>query len=160
MSGVALTSPTRRTAYPPGGATLRLVRPDDAAVGAGRSEWIDDGVPRLAVVTGRRRHLGEQPGRRGASPSVRRRRAMLAVAGLCVLGLALPLGGTGGPSHATGSALAGTGHAVEYTVQPGDSLWSIATRADPTGDPRPLVAKLAAQIGSDTVQPGEQIVVP
>jgi hypothetical protein len=45
-------------------------------------------------------------------------------------------------------------------VQPGDSLWSIAARVDPSGDPRPLVAKLAAELGSSTVQPGEHITIP
>lgn len=56
--------------------------------------------------------------------------------------------------------MAATGHAVEYTVRPGDTLWSIAQRADPTGDPRVLVARMAAATGSSTVQPGEHIVVP
>jgi hypothetical protein len=98
--------------------------------------------------------------RRRVSPAVRRRRALLAGAGLLVIGLALPLGGTGGSSHATGSALAENGRTVEYTVRPGDSLWSIAERVDPTGDPRPLVAKLASQTGSYGVQPGERIAVP
>jgi spore germination protein YaaH len=85
---------------------------------------------------------------------------MLAVVAVCLLGLALPLGGTGGHSHAAGSALAGNGHAVEYTVQPGDSLWSIAAQVDPAGDPRPLVAQMTAELGSATVQPGERITVP
>jgi hypothetical protein len=82
------------------------------------------------------------------------------VIGLLLLALALPLSGTGGNSHATGSALAETGRPVSYVVQPGDTLWSIAERVDPTGDPRPLVARLAAQTGSDTVVPGERLVLP
>ncbi len=73
--------------------------------------------------------------------------------GLLLGALALPLGGTGGHSHAPGSALAGTGHPVAYVVRPGDTLWTIAERVDPTGDPRPLVAQLAAQVGSDTDHP-------
>jgi hypothetical protein len=80
--------------------------------------------------------------------------------GLLVVGLALPLSGTGGNSHATGSALAETGHPVTYTVRPGDTLWTIAERVDPSADPRPLVARLAAQTGSDNVVPGERIVLP
>jgi spore germination protein YaaH len=80
--------------------------------------------------------------------------------GLLVLGLALPLGGTSGDSHTTGSALAGNGSAVTYTVRPGDTLWSIAERVDPASDPRPLMARLASQTGSDTVVPGEQILLP
>jgi hypothetical protein len=45
-------------------------------------------------------------------------------------------------------------------VQPGDTLWSIAVAADPSADPRPLVATLASQTGSYTVEPGERIAVP
>lgn len=97
--------------------------------------------------------------RRRPSAAVRLRRTLLAASGLLVIGLALPLGGTGGHSHASGPALAGT-HPVEYTVQPGDTLWSIAVAADPSADPRPLVATLASQTGSYTVEPGERIAVP
>jgi nucleoid-associated protein YgaU len=94
------------------------------------------------------------------APPVRRRRLLLALALALGVALALPLSGTGGRSHATGSAPAGKGHALEYTVRPGDTLWSIAERVDRSGDPRPLVAQLAARTGSDTVVPGERISVP
>jgi hypothetical protein len=80
--------------------------------------------------------------------------------GLLLVGLALPLSGTGGHSHATGSAPAETGSPVIYTVRPGDTLWTIAERVDPSADPRPLVAQLSAQTGSDTVVPGERIILP
>jgi hypothetical protein len=45
-------------------------------------------------------------------------------------------------------------------VEPGDTLWSIAVRLDPTGDPRPVVAKLEAEVGGDSVVPGEQLTLP
>jgi nucleoid-associated protein YgaU len=76
--------------------------------------------------------------------------------------LALPWSGTGGSLATPGSAQAGetVAHHVSYVVRPGDTLWSIATRLDPTGDPRPVVAELAAQVGGDNVVPGEQLRLP
>jgi hypothetical protein len=100
------------------------------------------------------------PARRRVSPAVRRRRALLGVMALLTVGLALPLSGTGGHSHPTGSAAAGNIGGASYTVRPGDSLWSIAERVDPSADPRPLVARLAAETGSESVVPGERIVLP
>ena len=94
------------------GRGLRLVSPDERPLQ-------EVARPELTVVP----DVREVRPRRRVSPEVRRRRTMLAVVAVCLLGLALPLGGTGGHSHAAGSALAGNGHAVEYTVQPGDSLW-------------------------------------
>jgi len=76
--------------------------------------------------------------------------------------LALPWSGTGGRPLATpGPALAGAlvDHAV-YVVQPGDTLWSIAVRLDPSGDPRPTVQRLEHQVGGDAVHPGERVVLP
>jgi len=129
---------------------------DDPRQGLG---WIEPSPvrPPLTVVPERRRRV---PRERRTSLEVRRRRALLAVMGLLLLALALPLSGTGGYSHPAGSALAETGHSVAYTVRPGDTLWSIAERVDPSADPRPLVAQLAARLGSDTVVPGERIVLP
>src|SRR5262245_2232526 len=45
-------------------------------------------------------------------------------------------------------------------VQPGDTLWSIARRVQPTGDVRPLVDKLDAQRHGRALQVGETIVLP
>ena len=86
----------------------------------------------------------------------------MGVLGILVL-LVLPIRLFGGhPVGAAAATLHGStaGHPVVYVVQPGDTLWSIATRIDPTGDPRPLVDRLAAQIGSDTVVPGEHLTLP
>ncbi|MHB8593211.1 MAG: LysM peptidoglycan-binding domain-containing protein [Acidimicrobiales bacterium] len=93
-----------------------------------------------------------------------RRRVLLAtvVTGILVA-LALPWGGAGGHPLATpGPVPAGAtvvDHAL-YVVQPGDTLWSIAERLDPGADPRPVVADLSAQVGSDTVVPGEALRLP
>ncbi len=142
---------------------LRLVGAAGSALVGDEAEDGDDGerglarwTPPLTVVPARRHGAA---GRR-SSPGVRRRRTLLAVMGLLLIALALPLSGTGGYSHPAGSALAENRGPAVYTVQPGDSLWSIAERLDPTADPRPLVARLASQTGSESVRPGERIVLP
>ncbi len=98
--------------------------------------------------------------RRGVPLEVRRRRILFVVMAGLSLALALPLSGTGGHSHPTGSARAEPVAPGVYTVQPGDTLWTIAARLDPSADPRPLVVQLAAQTGSETVVPGEKIDLP
>jgi nucleoid-associated protein YgaU len=46
------------------------------------------------------------------------------------------------------------------TVRPGDTLWAIARRVQPTGDVRPLVDQLVATYGSATLQPGQVVSIP
>ena len=144
------------------GAPTAPSRPARPSVTAGR--------PRFQSEVDRRRHQA-RPTRAGCvtdgrttrpSVAVRRRRVVLGtVAAGLLVALALPWSGTGGSLATSGPALAGetvvAHHA--YVVQPGDTLWSIAVRLDPTGDPRPVVAKLEAEVG-DNVVPGEQLVLP
>ena len=47
-----------------------------------------------------------------------------------------------------------------YVVRPGDTLWSIAARLQPGGDPRILVAQLETQVGGTTLVPGSRLVLP
>jgi LysM domain len=100
------------------------------------------------------------PARRRASVEVRRRRTLLAMMGLALALLAIPLGGFGGTSHSTESASAAQIRSSTYTVRSGDTLWTIAERVDPTGDPRPLVSQLASELGTYTLVPGEQVTIP
>jgi len=46
---------------------------------------------------------------------------------------------------------------VTVIVQPGDTLWTIARRAQPTGDVRPLVQRLEAQRDGRMLMVGEHI---
>ena len=48
------------------------------------------------------------------------------------------------------------------TVDPGDTLWSLAQAADPGADPRPLIAEIRRVngLGTSTLQPGQSLAVP
>jgi len=141
---------------------LRLLRFDD-------EPWDNDELPQLDQAD-RLLERRSDPSlvdapvgtrRQGASPAVRRRRlATLGLVAAAVVGLALPVSWLGGKPAAAGTAPSPlVGHAF-YTVRPGDTLWSIATRLEPGGDPRPVVTQLATETGSDTVMIGERIWLP
>jgi hypothetical protein len=148
-----------------------------AVLTASLPEYLDEpvhpGRPALRLVQapgrrGLRYGTADEDGGRVATPlprrrvsiEVRRRRTILAMMGLALALLAFPLGGSGGASHTTGSASAAQIHGSSYVVRAGDTLWSIAERVDPSGDPRPLVAQMASELGSYNVVPGELVTIP
>jgi hypothetical protein len=84
---------------------------------------------------------------------------LLALGGLWVgTGALAALGTEMSPAAVKGLEKVDGGYA--YVVKPGDSLWSIATKLEPAGDPRPLVDRLIAQLHGASLQPGEVVVVP
>lgn len=89
--------------------------------------------------------------------------AVAAAFAVALVALALPWGGTGRPPYAPpGAAQAGqrlVAHAT-YVVQPGDTLWSIASRLAPAGDPRVIVSQLESEAGGVTIFPGEHLRLP
>ena len=105
--------------------------------------------PRLYVVP-------DQPARTAPSPRVRRRRLVAAafVAVLLVL-LALPIRSLGGSTLAQAAPAQGQ----EYVVKAGDTMASIATRADPA-HAGSLTGQLARATGTSQVVPGEHIFIP
>jgi Tfp pilus assembly protein FimV len=105
--------------------------------------------PQLYVVP-------DQPVRTAASPQVRRRRVVVgaALAILLVL-LALPIRALGGSTLAQ----AAPAHGQEYVVKAGDTLASIANRADPAHAGL-LTGQLARETGTSSVVPGEHIFIP
>jgi LysM repeat protein len=91
----------------------------------------------------------------------------MALAALVVLVLALQLavhtasawlgdGSLAVPEPRSGAAAAGS----VYIVQPGDTLWTLARRAQPTGDLRPLVGRLADARDGRPLQAGQRLVLP
>lgn len=145
-----------------------LTTPDNTRPGVRRAT--PGGRPPLRVIEGGRST------RRSATPSrvlLRRRlMAVLVVLGLVVLvaaGIRLvsPLvvapGLASGASPAASSAAAGADAALvpiaadTYVVRPGDTLWSIAERLDPGGDPRPVVDSLRSRAGGAALEAGQRI---
>jgi len=109
-------------------------------------------APAVTVLVPRRSDRGPAP-----RLAVRRRRTLLGVVVAGLIGLAaLPAGALGGHGPA---AAALRPHQV-YVVQPGDTLWSVAQRLDPAGDPRVLVSELTARLGSDRLVAGERLRLP
>ena len=102
------------------------------------------------------------------SPAVLRRRRVVAVIVLatlllgCWLGLQAALGRIGGGPLVTTGAPGGLLPATSrvWIVRPGDSLWSIAQAVDPRGDVRPLVDRLAGELKTTSLYPGETVAIP
>ncbi|HEX7096796.1 MAG TPA: LysM domain-containing protein [Acidimicrobiales bacterium] len=89
---------------------------------------------------------------------VRRRRLVAVALGVLVLACAVLLAARVGKADAE---LQGPPPpAPVYVVRPGDTLWSIAARLDPGGDPRPLVEQLAEAAGGAELVPGQRIELP
>jgi nucleoid-associated protein YgaU len=131
-------------AFPASRPALRLLPIPGGATGAAdREAVIRPLVPRVGQLS---------------QPRVRRRQiALLSVTLVCLVLLAGPIRALGGSSSpAVGSLSPGS----VYTVKAGDTLWTIAQRLDPSGDPRSTVAQLATETGSDRIVPGEHIRLP
>jgi hypothetical protein len=125
------------------------------------------GAPHDAARCGCHRHTraaaAAAPVRSLSAATYRRRRlaALVVVVGLAIAAWAA-LGALGGvlttPVRSTPPPNAVDGAAV-VEVAPGDTLWSIARRLQPEGDPRPLVDRLAASNGGPVVRAGDRLVV-
>lgn len=100
--------------------------------------------------------LPSRPVRTAPSSRVLRRRLVLAgvVVTLLVL-LALPIRALGGSTLAQAAPAQGQ----EYVVKTGDTLASIATRAD-ASHATSLAGQLVREVGSTVVVPGEHVFIP
>jgi hypothetical protein len=128
------------------------------------------GAERLAPGRGGTGRSGTAAGRAGqARPAPLRltRRGQVVVGALAAVvasaGLLLA-GAASGGAQAANHGVAGGGYAGmhEIVVQPGQTLWSIATRVDPSGDPRLMVAEImtANSMTSPTLDAGQLLWVP
>ncbi|GAA3926822.1 hypothetical protein GCM10023085_05210 [Actinomadura viridis] len=109
-------------------------------------------------------------GTHGAAPPLRltrRGRAVVVsfIAGLLLVLLWLTAGlgaSAGDKEDATPPAATPAARVKTVVVEPGETLWEIATRDDPDGDPRITVQRIADLNGlSDSiVQPGQRLRMP
>jgi Tfp pilus assembly protein FimV len=91
----------------------------------------------------------------------RRRRLAVVFAALTVLALpAAAFLASGSPATTIPAASAPAAPSparTVYVVQPGDTLWSIAHKLEPTADPREVVDRLVDLNGSAALQPGQRL---
>jgi hypothetical protein len=99
-----------------------------------------------------------RPARSHQRAVYRRRRVLAALVGLgLVLTIARAGATLGGSSLATPERLP---HVHQVVVAPGDTLWSVARRAAPGHDVRPIVDAMVRTLGTTTVVAGQSISVP
>lgn len=94
----------------------------------------------------------------------RRGRLVLSLGSLLVAGLVASSSLIGGAVTATANPVAGQAPAgwVTYVVQPGDTLWGLASQAAGGGDPRHLVAEIreANALPDSALRVGQPLVLP
>ncbi len=109
------------------------------------------------------------PGSAGGLRLTKRGRALLA--GLAIMAVTVAATGmlfwlsiAGGAQAASHGQRPGAVHLgmSRVIVQPGQTLWSIAQRAEPSADPRIVVRQIIEvnALGSPLIQPGELLWVP
>ncbi len=157
----------------PGAATKPVARGAGVSSGAGFAA----GAPISAMRAGA---TEREPGavRRGqprqlakAGPVRLTRRGKIVVGALVALAVAgltvLIWFAIAGQAEAAGPAGLGSGAAAAHTmtrvvVRPGDTLWSIAVRADPTADPRAVIQEIIDDnaLRGTAIQVGQVLYVP
>jgi len=124
---------------------LRLIQGgDDGSGDGGRGE----GAPVAAVAV-----------RRESASTYRRRRLLVATVAIGLVLGAVTFNRAGAGDGASGVPAAPVAD-VEVTVQPGDTLWSLVADLVPGQDPRPVVAAVAEELGSTSLQAGQRLVIP
>ena len=90
----------------------------------------------------------------------RRGRLLLTMALVGLLLAAFSLGRADAPQAAT--EVAAPPAVVQTTVQPGDSLWTVAQRVAPEADPREVVQQLRSlnDLSGSGLQVGQQLLLP
>lgn len=89
--------------------------------------------------------------------------ALITACVVLVAALAWLAGTARAEAAGSGSPASAVYHSLRsVVVQPGESLWTIATQADPAGDPRAVMQEIIDinALHSTSVQPGERLWLP
>jgi hypothetical protein len=89
--------------------------------------------------------------------------AVFAAAALALSAMAVMIGVFANPANAsTVSDKAPASYAMTVTVLQGDSLWSLAAKADPSRDPRDVVSDIVVlnELHGGVIHPGQKLFVP
>ncbi|GAB4098782.1 LysM peptidoglycan-binding domain-containing protein [Sinomonas halotolerans] len=119
-----------------------------------------------ALATGTRRASTRRHERQRPTPLrlTRRGRFVLIILplSLAMVGLLALWAALMAPAHAEAEMLAGPGEAVAVTVQPGDSLWTIAAEHAPGQDARVTIGQIQElnDLTGSRVVAGERLLVP
>ncbi len=92
----------------------------------------------------------------------RRGRVVLGALSVLAIGAVLAVAAMIGSPSASASDDAAASDFAYVIVQPGQSLWSVASTLDPSADPRDVISEIVRlnQLGESSVQAGQPIAVP
>jgi LysM repeat protein len=82
--------------------------------------------------------------------------------GAVLVSVALLAAVSGQVAHAMGAHDRSAGTRRTYVVRPGDTLWSIATRFEPSRDPRLVIEEIESvnRIDAEALIPGQELAIP
>jgi len=157
--GVARPGVARPGVARPGVARPGAVRPDVARPQAARPDVARRGMAGPETAQARVVRTRVRLTRRGRIVV-----AALITAGVVLVAALAWLAGTARAEAAgSGSPSSAVYHSLRsVVVQPGESLWTIATQADPAGDPRSVVQEIIDinALHGTSVQPGQRLWLP
>jgi hypothetical protein len=134
----------------------------DSSLASRHLHLVDTSSNEVQVAVG----LGSPRVAEGAARPVRlpeevywaRRAAVALAVALAVVASVLMLR-TGADAVALDSPLVPLDAPIEYLVQPGDTIWSVARSLQPSGDVRPLVDQLTSANGGASLDVGQRLIL-
>jgi hypothetical protein len=158
-SQAARTQAARTQAARPQAARPQAARPDVARPGVVGPGVVQPGTAWPETARARPARTRVRLTRRGRIVV-----AVLIAAGVVLVAALAWLAGTARAEAAgSGSPASAVYHSLRsVVVQPGESLWAIALRADPAGDPRSVIREIIDinALHGTSVQPGQRLWLP